>query len=70
MNSNGSQEKNLKHKSYLMRSEGRADYKVERSRVLDFIAAVVSVALAVLFWVISSGEIGRASCRERVYQWV
>ncbi len=55
MNSNGSQEKNLKHKSYLMRSEGRADYKVERSRVLDFIAAVVSVVLAVLFWVISSG---------------
>ncbi len=50
MNANGSQEKNLKHKSSMMRSEGRADYKVERSRALDAVAALLSVALAFIFW--------------------
>lgn len=54
MNGNGSnlQDKKLKHKSSMMRSEGRADYKVERSAAMDVTAALVSIALAFLFWLL------------------
>ena len=54
MNVNGHghspQDKNLKHKSSMMRSEGRGDYKVERSIAMDAAAVLVSAALAFLFW--------------------
>ena len=38
---NNSQEKKLKHKSFLMRSQERTDYKVEPAKALDFVAAII-----------------------------
>lgn len=45
-----SEEKKLKSKSSLMRSDARSDYKVEKSTIMDIFAVLGSVALAVLFW--------------------
>lgn len=47
---NNSQEKKLKHKSFLMRSQERSDYKIEPARALDIFAAVISIICAVLAW--------------------
>lgn len=47
---NNSTEKKLKHKSFLMRSQERTDYKVEPAKALDIIAALVSTAAAILVW--------------------
>ena len=47
---NDSQDKNLKSKSFLMRSQERTDYKVEPAKALDIFAAFVSIVAAVLFW--------------------
>lgn len=47
---NNSQEKKLKHKSFLMRSQERTDYKVEPAKALDVLAAIVSVVAAALVW--------------------
>ena len=44
------QEKKLKHKSFLMRSQERSDYKIPPAKVLDTVAAVLSVIAAVLVW--------------------
>lgn len=48
---NNSQEKKLKHKSFLMRSQERSDYKIEPAKALDVLAAVISLAAAVLAWI-------------------
>lgn len=48
---NGSQDnRKLKHKSFLMRPQERADYKIEPAKGLDVFAALVSLAFAVLVW--------------------
>ena len=47
---NNFQEKKLKHKSLLMRSQERSDYKIEPAKALDIFAAVVSIVAAVLVW--------------------
>lgn len=47
---NNSQEKKLRHKSFLMRSQERTDYKIEPAKALDFVAAIVSLAAAVAVW--------------------
>lgn len=47
---NGSQEKKLKHKSFLMRQQERTDYKVEPAKALDVVAAIISVVAAALVW--------------------
>ena len=47
---NNSQEKKLNHKSFLMRSQERTDYKVEPAKALDVLAAIVSVVAAALVW--------------------
>lgn len=47
---NSSQDKKLKHKSFLMRTQERTDYKVEPAKALDVIAAIVSVVAAALVW--------------------
>ena len=47
---NNSQEKKLKHKSFLMRAQERTDYKIEPAKGLDVIAAIVSVVAAALVW--------------------
>ena len=47
---NNSQDKNLKHKSFLMRTQERTDYKVEPAKALDVLAAVISVVAAALVW--------------------
>ncbi len=45
------QEKKLKHKSFLMRSDARSDFKIKKSAALDITAILVSVAAAFLVWV-------------------
>lgn len=47
---NSSQDKKLKHKSFLMRTQERTDYKVEPAKALDVIAAIVSLVAAALVW--------------------
>ena len=47
-------EKKPGHRLFLMRSDARNDYKVEPSRVLDIVAAVVSVLAAFAVWLLSS----------------
>jgi len=47
---NSSQDKKLKHKSFLMRTQERTDYKVEAAKALDVIAAIVSLVAAALVW--------------------
>ena len=47
---NSSQDKKLKHKSFLMRTQERTDYKVEPAKALDIIAAIVSLVAAALVW--------------------
>ncbi len=47
---NGSQDKKLKHKSFMMRSQERSDYKLEPAKALDIFAGVISVVAAVLVW--------------------
>ena len=47
---NNSQEKKLKHKSFLMRAQERSDYKVEPAKALDVLAAIISVVAAALVW--------------------
>ena len=51
MNNNQESLLKLKHKSFLMRPQERSDYKVKPARVLDVIAAVLSIAAAVLVWI-------------------
>lgn len=45
------QEKKLRHKSFLLRSDARSDFKIKRSAALDVTAIVVSVIAAFLVWV-------------------
>ena len=47
------QDKKLKHKSFLLRSDARSDFKVKKSAALDVTAILVSVAAAFLVWVFS-----------------
>lgn len=47
---NSSQDKKLKHKSLMMRSQERSDYKLEPAKALDMFAAVISVVAAILVW--------------------
>ena len=47
---NNEHDKKLKHKSFLMRSQERSDYKIEPAKALDIVAAVVSIVAAVLVW--------------------
>ena len=49
-NNNGV-DKALKHRSFLIRSQERTDNKVKPARVLDVIAALLSVAVAILVWI-------------------
>ena len=42
--------KKLKRKSFLMRSQERSDYKLEPAKALDVFAAAVSLLFAVLVW--------------------
>ncbi len=44
------EEKKLKHKSLMMRSQERSDYKIEPAKALDMIAGIISVVAAVLVW--------------------
>lgn len=48
-----SQEKKLKHKSFLMRSDARSDFKIKKTPALDVTAILVSVFAAFLVWVFS-----------------
>lgn len=47
-------EKKNGHRGFLMRSESKSDYKVEPSKTLDIVAAVVSVLAAFAVWLLSS----------------
>ena len=47
---NNGQDKKLKHKSFMMRSQDRTDYKIEPSKALDIFAAAISIVAAVLIW--------------------
>ncbi len=49
-----SDEKKTGHRSFLMKSDSKNDYKVEPSTVLDILAAVVSLLMAFAVWLISS----------------
>ena len=51
---NGGQEKKNKHKSLLLRSGARSDFKVGKSAALDVTAVVVSVVAAFLVWVFTA----------------
>ena len=53
-NSGNGQEKKLKHKSFLMRSDSRSDFKIKKSAALDVTAIVLSVLAAFLVWVFSA----------------
>ena len=48
---NSGQDKKLKHKSFLMRSDARSDFKIKKSAALDVTAIVISVIAAFLVWV-------------------
>ena len=47
------QNKKPKDKSFILKSNGRADYKVAPSKLLDILAAVGSVLIAVVIWALS-----------------
>ena len=47
---NNGHDKKLRHISFIMRAQDRTDYKIEPSRALDIVAAVVSAVAAVLVW--------------------
>ncbi len=47
------QNKKAKNSSFVLKSNGRADYKVASSKLLDVLAAVVSVLIAVLIWALN-----------------
>lgn len=49
-----SDEKKPGHRSFLMRADGKNDYKVEPSKVLDVVAAVLSLLAAFAVWLLSS----------------
>lgn len=49
-----SDEKKNGHRSFLMKSDSKSDYKVEPSKVLDVVAAVVSLLAAFAVWLLSS----------------
>lgn len=48
------QEKKLKNKSFLMRSDARADFKIKPSVAMDIAAVLISVAFSFLVWLVSS----------------
>ena len=48
------QEKKLKNKSFLMRSDARADFKIKPSVALDITAVLISIAFSFLVWLVSS----------------
>ena len=50
MNNTQGDERKLRHKSFLMRSQERNDYKLEPSKALDIVAAIVSFVAAVFVW--------------------
>ena len=47
---NNGHDSKLKYISHLMRSQDRSDYKIEPSKALDIVAAVLSAVAAVLVW--------------------
>lgn len=47
------QEKKLKNRSFMMRSDARNDFKIKKSPALDVTAIAVSVIAAFLVWVFS-----------------
>ncbi len=47
-------EKKNGHKGFFTRSDSKNDYKVEPSKGLDIVAAVVSVLAAFVVWLLSS----------------
>ena len=49
-----SQEKKMKHKSFLLRTDARNDFKVKKSPALDVTAIVISIVAAFFAWVLST----------------
>ena len=48
------QDKKLKTKSFMLRSDARSDFKIKKSVALDVTAIAVSVVAAFLVWVFST----------------